>query len=49
MLGSTVVVDAVVHPFNVGPDNQADEEDPQLEALYGAHRLAFGDRYGPCR
>jgi len=46
MLGSTVVVDAVVHPYNLGPDNQAEGAAAQLEAVYGAHRLAFGDRYG---
>jgi uncharacterized protein len=46
VLGSAPVVDAVVHPYNVGRDNQAPGAEPQLEALYGAHRLAFGDRYG---
>ena len=45
MLAGSVVVDAVVHPFNIGPDNQAVGAEPQLEALYGAHRLAFGDRF----
>lgn len=45
MLADSIVVDAVVHPFNVGPDNQAPGAEKQLEALYGAHRLAFGDRY----
>ena len=46
MLGGSVVVDAVVHPFNIGPENRAAGAEPQLEALYGAHRLAFGDCYG---
>src|ERR1700739_165066 len=46
VLGGSVVVDAVVHPFNIGPENRAAGAEPQLEALYGAHRLAFGDCYG---
>jgi uncharacterized protein len=45
VLGGSVVVDAVVHPFNIGPENRAAGAEPQLEALYGAHRLAFGDCY----
>jgi predicted TIM-barrel fold metal-dependent hydrolase len=45
VLADRVVVDAVVHPFNVGPENQAPGAEAQLEALYGAHRIAFGDRY----
>jgi uncharacterized protein len=46
VLGSVLVVDAVVHPYNLGPDNQAPGAEAQLEAVYGAHRLAFGDQYG---
>lgn len=46
MLGDRVVVDAVVHPFNVGTENRAPGAEAQLEAIYGAHRIAFGDRYG---
>ncbi|MET8430577.1 amidohydrolase family protein [Nocardia sp. NPDC004860] len=45
MLGNTVVVDAVVHPYDLCSANQAPGAERQLEAVYGAHRLAFGDRY----
>jgi hypothetical protein len=40
----STVVDAVVHPFNVGPDNQAKGSAAQLKAIYAAHPLAFGER-----
>jgi predicted TIM-barrel fold metal-dependent hydrolase len=39
VLGSDVVVDAVVHPFNVGATNRAPDAEAQLDALYGAHQL----------
>jgi predicted TIM-barrel fold metal-dependent hydrolase len=46
MLGGSVVVDAVVHPYDLSPANQAPGAEAQLAAVYGAHRMAFGDRYG---
>lgn len=49
MLDSTVVVDAVVHPYNLGPDNPAEAATAQLEAVYAAHRLTSGERYNPRR
>jgi hypothetical protein len=36
VLAGSVVVDAVVHPFNIGPENQAAGGEPQLEALFPA-------------
>lgn len=48
MLDSTVV-DAVVHPYNLGPDNQAEGAIAQLKAIRAAHRLARGERSSSCR
>jgi uncharacterized protein len=42
MIGDTVVVDAVVHPYDLAPENQNPEAHEQLEAVYGAHVLATG-------
>lgn len=42
MIDETVVVDAVVHPYNLAPDNQNPEAVEQLEAVYAAHVLATG-------
>jgi hypothetical protein len=43
MIDNAVVVDAVVHPYNLSPANQNPEAREQLEAVYAAHRLATGD------
>ena len=45
MLDGAVVADAVVHPYNLAPENQAEGADAQLEAVYGAHVLATGDQH----
>ena len=42
MLGETVVVDAVVHPYNLGPENQVPEAMEQLLAVHAYHRLCTG-------
>lgn len=42
MLDGAVVVDAVVHPYNLGPSNQNPASGDQLEAVYGAHVVATG-------
>jgi uncharacterized protein len=42
MLQDMVVVDAVVHPYNLAPENQNPQAQAQLEAVYGAHLLATG-------
>lgn len=43
MIGDAVVVDAVVHPYNLSPGNQAPDAAEQLEAVYAAHLLATGE------
>lgn len=42
MLDGSVVVDAVVHPYNLDPANQNPMAREQLEAVYGAHVVATG-------
>lgn len=42
MINGDVVVDAVVHPYNLHPANQNPEAGEQLEAVYGAHVVATG-------
>lgn len=43
MIDDAVVVDAVVHPYNLAPANQNPDAAEQLEAVYAAHLLATGD------
>jgi hypothetical protein len=45
MIGDTVVVDAVVHPYNLAPANQNPAATQQLEAVYKAHVLATGPNH----
>jgi predicted TIM-barrel fold metal-dependent hydrolase len=40
LIDGTVVVDAVVHPYNLAPENQEPAARTQLEAVYGAHAVA---------
>jgi predicted TIM-barrel fold metal-dependent hydrolase len=40
MINDMIVVDAVVHPYDLAPANQIAAAAPQLEAVYAAHRLA---------
>lgn len=40
MIGDMVIADAVVHPFNLAPANQAVDVQPQLDSLYAAHTLS---------
>jgi len=42
VLDGAVVVDAVVHPYNLDPANQDPRAREQLEAVYAAHVLATG-------
>jgi len=41
MIGDMFVMDAVVHPWNLGPANQDPNALDVLEAVYGSHRLAL--------
>lgn len=48
MIGDQVVVDAVFHPWNLSPANQNPKAVPQLEAVYGSHRLAVDEAHQAC-
>lgn len=40
MIDGRAVVDAVVHPYNLAPENQEPAAQAQLDAVYGAHAVA---------
>lgn len=42
MIDGTVVVDAVVHPYDLGPDNHPAGDDTQFRALHPFHVLSSG-------
>lgn len=41
MTGDTVIVDAVVHPWNMSPENQNPDAQAQIDAVYASHRLSY--------
>ena len=41
MIEDMIVVDAVVHPYDLAPQNQDPAAQAQLETVYAAHRLSF--------
>ncbi len=43
MLDGNVIVDAVVHPWNMSPENQNPEARAQIEAVYASHKLSFDE------
>src|SRR5262249_36033410 len=45
MIDDMLVVDAVVHPYNLSPENQVPEYKAQLDAVYAAHRMCFDDAH----
>jgi predicted TIM-barrel fold metal-dependent hydrolase len=46
VIGGAPVVDAVVHPYDLGPANQDPDSAVQLEAVHAAHLLYSGDPVG---
>jgi len=46
MIGDAIVVDAVVHPYDLAPANQNPQAQAQLDAVYAAHTIA-GDPQRP--
>ena len=42
MIEGAVVVDAVVHPYDLGPDNQTPEGMDQLRAVHTSHLVCTG-------
>lgn len=45
MIGGAVVVDAVVHPYNLAPANQNPAAQPQLDAVFAAHEIAMDEEH----
>lgn len=45
MIGDKVIVDAVVHPYDLAPSNQIADAKEQLQAVYAAHRMAADARH----
>ena len=43
MIDGMAVVDAVVHPWDMSPENQNPEAQAQIEAVYASHRLSFDE------
>jgi predicted TIM-barrel fold metal-dependent hydrolase len=41
MIGDAVVVDAVVHPYNLSPGNQNPAAQPQLDTVFAAHEISM--------
>ena len=43
MIDGMIVVDAVVHPWNMAPANQNPDAQAQIDAVYASHKLSFND------
>ncbi|WP_234180775.1 amidohydrolase family protein [Sphingopyxis sp. NFH-91] len=43
MLDGQLIIDAVVHPWNMSPENQNPAAMPQVEAVYASHKLSFDE------
>lgn len=46
MINDMLVVDAIIHPYNLSPANQTPGYESQLEAVYAAHRMSFDAQHG---
>src|SRR5690349_22311647 len=45
MIDHEVVIDAVVHPYDLSAPNRAPEYEAQLDAVYAAHRMSFDEAH----
>jgi hypothetical protein len=45
MIGDAVVVDAVVHPYNLAPANQNPAAQPQLDSVFAAHEISMDEAH----
>ena len=43
MINGMVIVDAVVHPWNMSPENQNPAAQAQIDAVYASHKLSYDD------
>jgi len=45
MIGSELIADAVVHPYNLAPENQNRDTQAQLDSVYAAHLLSVDEAH----
>jgi uncharacterized protein len=45
MIDNMLVIDAVVHPYDLSEENQVPTYRAQLDAVYAAHRMSFDDAH----
>jgi len=45
MIDNMLVIDAVVHPYDLSEENQVPAYRAQLDAVYAAHRMSFDDAH----
>jgi len=45
MINGGLVVDATVHPYNLGPENERGEGTDQLRAVHALHKMFTGERH----
>lgn len=45
MIDGQIIVDAVVHPWNMSPENQNPAVEAQIEAVYASHKLSFDEAH----
>jgi hypothetical protein len=41
MIDGMIIVDAVVHPWNMSPENQNQTAQAQIDAVYASHKLSY--------
>jgi predicted TIM-barrel fold metal-dependent hydrolase len=49
VIGGRIVADAVVHPYNLAPENQDPTAGAQLETVFGAHEISMDDAHAEYR
>lgn len=49
MIDDKVIVDAVVHPWNMSPENQNPAAQAQIDAVYASHRLSYDEGHAEYR
>jgi predicted TIM-barrel fold metal-dependent hydrolase len=43
VIDEMIIVDAVVHPWNMSPENQNPMSQPQIDAVYASHKLSYDE------
>jgi uncharacterized protein len=45
MIDDMIIVDAVVHPWNMSPENQNPAAQAQIDAVYASHKLSYDEAH----